>query len=239
MPILQVGATEIPYRIRHSTAAKRKRIVVTPEAVEVVAPEGQDDKEIAEFMHDKRRWVYDKREQMLERTVDHPFPTRFATGGKVLYRGRRLRLVVQLRDVDAVTVAYRNGFSIVAPAELTDSAREVAVHGALTAWMKKRLRSDAEAFVRRHAPKLGVEPTGLRIKDQRHLWGSCSAEGLLNLNWHLVFVPKTVLEYAVVHELCHLRHRNHGPAFWRMVGTSCPTFSGLHSFLHRMRGWTL
>jgi predicted metal-dependent hydrolase len=240
MPILQVGATEIPYRIRHSAAARRKRIVVTPENVEVVVPNGQDEAEIAEFMHGKRRWVFDKREAMLECAVDDPFPTRFATGGKVLYRGRRLRLVVEkTRDVERVEVSYRNGFHVAAPASLSEAKCEPEIEAALSEWMKARVRSDAEAFVHRHAASLGVEPAGLRVKDQRHLWGSCGADGGINLNWHLAFVPKAVLEYAVVHELCHLKHRNHGAAFWSMVNTACPAASELHSFLGRLRGWTL
>ncbi|MEE9382703.1 MAG: SprT family zinc-dependent metalloprotease [Nannocystaceae bacterium] len=242
MPTLQVGATEIPYRIRHSTAAKRKRIIVTPEQVEVVAPDGQDQAQIAEFMHGKRRWVYDKREEMLERTVDHPFPSRFATGGKVLYRGRRLRLVVEVGDVgdvDDVEIEYRNGFYVVVPASLNEADRDVAIARALSTWMKARVQSDVEALARRHTPRLGVEPTSLRVNDQQRLWGSCGGSGAIYLNWHLVFVPKTILEYAVVHELCHLRYRDHSPAFWRMVGTACPNASELHSFLRRLRGWSL
>lgn len=224
MPVLQVGATEIPYRIRHSAAAKRKRIVVTPGGIEVVAPAGQDDAEIAAFMHDKRRWVYDKREEMQERTTEHPFPTRFATGGKVLYRGRRLRLFVELANVDATEVEFRNGFHVRAPAELDDRARDQAIGHALSTWMKTRVEHDASAFVRRYAPKLGVAPKGLRIKDQRHLWGSCGKDGVINLNWHLIFAPKPVLEYAVVHELCHLRHRDHSKGFWRLLGTVLPDY---------------
>jgi len=234
MPILHVGATEIPYRIRRSTVAKRKRIVVTPEEVEVVAPDDQDEEVIAEFIHGKRRWVYDKREQMLERTVDHPFPSRFATGGKVLYRGRRLRLVVEVGDVEDVGIEYRNGFYVVAPVGVTEGARDTAIGRALRGWMKARVRADAEAFVRRHAPKLGVEPAGLRIKDQRHLWASCGSDGVIHLNWHLIFAPKAVLEYAVVHELCHLRHRNHSAAFWRMVRVSLPGYELCARVLDRL-----
>jgi hypothetical protein len=59
-----------------------------------------------------------------------------------------------------------------------------------------------------------AQTQGVRIKDQKHVWGSCGPDRIVNLNWHLIFAPKTVLEYAVVHELCHLRHRNHDRSFW-------------------------
>jgi predicted metal-dependent hydrolase len=64
----------------------------------------------------------------------------------------------------------------------------------------------------------------VRIKDQKHVWGSCGPDRIVNLNWHLIFAPKTVLEYAVVHELCHLRHRNHDRSFW---GAGRHTLAGL------------
>jgi predicted metal-dependent hydrolase len=240
MPILNVGATQIPYRIRRSTAAKRKRIIVTPEDVEVIAPAGQADAEIAEFIHTKRRWVYDKREQLREQGgLDHPFPSRFATGGKILYRGRRLRLVVELVQTDSVVVEYRNGFHVRAPAELGEAAREAAIEAAVRAWMCARVQADADGFARHYADKLGVEPAGVRVKDQRHLWGSCGADGVIRLNWQLAFAPKPVLAYAVVHELCHLRYRNHSSAFWRMVGGVLPEYEEMRDWLERERGWSL
>ena len=240
MPILQVGATAIPYRVRRSKLAKRKRIVVTPDQVEVVVPVDQADAEIAEFIHAKRRWVYDKREQLQGRSaLDSPFPTHFATGGKVLYRGRRLRLIVEFADIDQLTVDYRNGFHVRAPASLPKPEREPAVQAAISAWMKARIRDDANAFIRRHAPKLGLEPAGLQIKAQRHLWGSCGADRIIRLNWQLIFAPKPVLEYVVVHELCHLRHRNHSRDFWRLVASVLPEYEPMRSWLERHSGWQL
>jgi len=63
--------------------------------------------------------------------------------------------------------------------------------------------------------------------------GSCRIDQTINLNWHLIFAPRTVLEYAVVHELCHLRHRNHDPAFWRPVGTFLPDWEVRKAWLDR------
>ena len=65
-------------------------------------------------------------------------------------------------------------------------------------------------------------PKGLRIKDQKQIWGSCSARGLINLNWRLILAPEPVFEYVVVHELCHLRVRNHQKEFWQLVAQILP-----------------
>jgi predicted metal-dependent hydrolase len=68
-------------------------------------------------------------------------------------------------------------------------------------------------------------PRAIRIKAQKRLWGSCSSRGVVNLNWRLILAPEAVFEYVVVHELCHLRIRNHQRAFWQLVGEILPDFA--------------
>jgi predicted metal-dependent hydrolase len=72
------------------------------------------------------------------------------------------------------------------------------------------------------AAALGVSFRRVEIRDQRTRWGSCSALGTLSFNWRLVLAPFEVLDYVVVHELCHLRQPNHSPQFWRLVASRRP-----------------
>ena len=65
--------------------------------------------------------------------------------------------------------------------------------------------------------RIGVEYRRIRIGGQRTLWGSCSPRGTLSFNWRLVLAPFEVLDYVVVHELCHLRVPNHSRRFWALV----------------------
>jgi predicted metal-dependent hydrolase len=74
-------------------------------------------------------------------------------------------------------------------------------------------------------------PAAVRIKDQKRLWGSCSAKGAINLNWRLIFAPPAVFEYVVVHELCHLREAHHQAAFWRLVEQILPEFEAQRLWL--------
>jgi predicted metal-dependent hydrolase len=67
------------------------------------------------------------------------------------------------------------------------------------------------------AGPLGVAYRRIRIGGQRTLWGSCSPGGTLSFNWRLVLAPAEVLDYVVVHELCHLREPNHSRHFWGLV----------------------
>ncbi len=94
----------------------------------------------------------------------------------------------------------------------------------MEAWLDDRLAEDARSVVRRRGAPHGLEPNGVRIKDQRTLWGSCGRDGVIRLDRKLARVPKPVFEYVVVHELCHLRHRDHSAEFWALVKRVLPDY---------------
>jgi predicted metal-dependent hydrolase len=82
------------------------------------------------------------------------------------------------------------------------------------------------------APVIGVEPARVQIRDQRSRWGSCSTRGTLSFNWRLVLAPFDVLDYVVVHELCHLREPNHSSRFWKLVEQRRPEWRAQRDWLH-------
>ncbi len=233
MPTLTIGKSEIPYTIRRSDRAKRQRIVVTPTTVEVVAPVDRDRQEIEAFVHSRRRWVHDEREKMRESLATSPWPEHFVSGAKIPYRGRRMRLRVKPVPGDGIVTYYRNGFFVEMPKSIPSHERDATIRHCLELWLRRRVEDDAVAFVRSYARKLGQEPKAVRIKEQKHLWGSCGRDRVINLNWRLIFMPKPILEYAVVHELCHLKHRNHSPAFWNLVKSLLPDYEPRKLWLER------
>lgn len=71
---------------------------------------------------------------------------------------------------------------------------------------------------------LGVEYNRIRIADQKTRWGSCSSTGTISYNWHLVLLPDAILDYVVVHELCHRLQMNHSKEFWKLVEQVLPDY---------------
>ena len=82
---------------------------------------------------------------------------------------------------------------------------------------RKTARRVLSDLAHEEAERIGVVYRRIRIGGQRTLWGSCSARGTLSFNWRLVLAPHVVLDYVVVHELCHLRVPNHSRRFWELV----------------------
>lgn len=94
--------------------------------------------------------------------------------------------------------------------------------------LEKRYRSAARTLLENRVSYYhkitGGNYTSVTVRDQKTRWGSCSSRGTLSFNYRLIFAPPAVLDYVVVHELCHLTHMNHSGDFWDMVGSVLPGY---------------
>jgi predicted metal-dependent hydrolase len=97
---------------------------------------------------------------------------------------------------------------------------------------RRAVRELVAMLIEEEAPELGVEPKRIQIRDQRSRWGSCSTTGTLSFNWRLVLAPFEVLDYVVVHELCHLREPNHSRRFWKLVENRRPDWREQRAWLN-------
>jgi predicted metal-dependent hydrolase len=235
MPSVTIGQRTIEYAVRESARAGRKRIEVSPGGVQVIVPCGTDPGAVATFVDSRRRWLHDKTEEIADAVerLRSRTPEGLHSGAKVLFRGRYLRLRVSTGDVSEPRLVYRTAFDVTLPEGLARGEGEAEVARVLGEWMDARLEEDAREIVRRRGLPHGLEPVGIRIKDQETLWGSCGRDGVLRLDRKLARVPKPVFEYVVVHELCHLERRDHSAQFWGLVGRVMPGFEGAKEWLER------
>lgn len=74
------------------------------------------------------------------------------------------------------------------------------------------------------AKATGLSPKAIRLRRYKARWGSCNSRGEVQLNWLLIQAPAEVIDYVIIHELCHLRHMNHSPAFWQLVAKHEPNY---------------
>ena len=112
----------------------------------------------------------------------------------------------------------------------------------LSALERQHLQNKACVVIPRrvayYAEKLGVSYGKITLRQQKTRWGSCSSEKNLNFNWKLILAPPGVLDYVVVHELCHLKEMNHSKAFWDEVGKVMPEYETYKLWL-KENGWRL
>ena len=95
----------------------------------------------------------------------------------------------------------------------------------LREWYSKRAKEEILTRAAKHARQLGVHFAAVKIVDSRYLWGSCTVNDNVNLNWRLIKAPLFVIDYVIVHELAHLIEPNHTSRFWSIIRAHTPTMA--------------
>jgi len=133
-------------------------------------------------------------------------------------------------DIDRVVTAHREW--IASERRKQRPRLRLDPHAVSETEARQAVRELVGMLIEEEAPEIGVQPARIQIRDQRSRWGSCSTRGTLSFNWRLVLAPFDVLDYVVVHELCHLREANHSRRFWRLVEQRRPDWRIHRDWLH-------
>jgi hypothetical protein len=218
------GATTIPYSIRRSRRRKKTiEITLDPsEGVLVSAPIKATAEEVSRIVQRRARWIIRKSTE----SVLRPRPKQFVSGESLPYLGRQARLFVELADVRRVDVRFDHwSFRATVPQHLRGDDLREAILQAIRRWYKQRAQERLEARVQLWGDKLGCEVKRVATRDQRQRWGSCAPDGTIRFNWRIVMAEPSLVDYVVVHELLHLRVRNHGQDFWAEVAAALPDYA--------------
>jgi hypothetical protein len=204
--------------------SKRKTlalIVETDGTLTVRAPLRMKETDIRRFIEQKKDWIKRKQGKALEEAV---VPHQYVDGETFWYLGQEipLRIVSGGKPALVMDKAFK----------LTQSARTRA-ESLFTAWYRHRARKVFTERVELYANKYGYEVGKIRISSARTRWGSYSQKGTLSLAWRLVMAPLDVIDYVVVHELCHFKEMNHSRAFWVQVETILPDYKQRREWLKK------
>ena len=226
MPEVMLAGRTIPYVLVRNPRSRHVRMSLTPEGLRVSAPMRLPEHEIDRAVRSKERWLL-RHHELLEPAVPEPLidgqmlpfldgelelGVRHAPRASVRLRAEQGRLAVAAPDADAVR-------------PLVERAYRQAARG----WFG--LMCDI------YATRMGVQFTSIGIRDPRTRWGSCSARGALSFSWRLMMAPERVAEYVVVHEMAHLVHLDHSPAFWNLVRQVSPDHDPDRAWLRDHGGW--
>ena len=220
---VRYGDSVIEYEIRRSPRRRKTiQLAVDGSGVSVTAPMAADDEYLRAFVRKRAAWIIRNSAEGAERAA----PKRFVSGETVPYLGRNLRLAVSdgAEGIKSPQVRFDHWrLRIAVPAGLEGPERTEQVREAAVAWFRGRAEARVPPVVERWWPEFGRgERSAVLIRNQRKRWASCAPDGTLRFNWRVVMVPPALLEYVVVHELAHLRVRNHSPDFWNLVTAALP-----------------
>ena len=226
---------DFDYMVRKSARRKTLTITVHPDnRVVVSAPSTCSQKRILQFVEKKSDWVRKILQANLQKTRQRQ-GRRFETGEKFSYLGREYVLRVE-RGIPSPVILENGHICVRLPAR-GEAPEPSAVKKHLLNWYLAHTLSKVKEKVPVYADLIGVKPRRVTIKSLKSRWGSCSVNGRISLAWNIVMAPEAVLDYLVVHELCHLVHHDHSATYWRLVESIIPDHRERRLWLRKHGEW--
>lgn len=229
---LKIDSTVIPYSIRRSLRSKYVNISVGVDGVQVVAPVLMDESEIILLVEKKRDWILNKFESYSQRLAQVRSEREFVSGEKLLFMGKDYLLKVIEDEGRLTSVNLTDGqFLVYINKDIPLNKRREIIRRKLEQWYISKAKKIIHERLELFTDKVGARINTVRFKNQKTRWGSCSQKGNLNFNWKLIMAPIYIIDYVVVHELCHFLQMNHSKEFWQQVGSQIPDYKERRKWL--------
>jgi len=223
---------DIEYQLLPGTDRKTTDIVIERDGSVVVRPPVDcTPEEVDRVVDSKRVWIYRNLAEWKDLNAC-AVVREWVNGETFLYLGREHRL--KLVNETSESLKLKNGsFCLGRPT--IEERGPVAAREAFKNYYTTKGKERLAARVDFYAPKAGVGPKKIMVKDMGYRWASCSASGNLNFHWKCMMAPARIIDYIVVHELCHMHHANHSDAFWNEVDKVLPDYRERKNWL-RLHG---
>lgn len=205
------------------SSRKSVGLSVTQQGLLVVrAPKRIPMSVIEDAVREKADWILKKQSESRMRLSRFPLHV-YAEGEDFLFLGKSYRL----HYTENAKRVFASGGVLFVPSKKRESAKQ-----AVEAWYKEGARAHFEERLGYFSQKMGVRYASLRLSSAVTRWGSCGPEGSINLVWRLIAAPEELVDYVVVHELAHLKRRDHSTAFWAEVERVLPDYKARRKALH-------
>ncbi len=203
---------------------KTASIKVIDGLVQAIVPDQLSNARVEELIQKRTSWIRRKLQEQSQ--VVTPKPKEYVSGESFTYLGRNYRLKI-LSDGNR-GVKLIGGYLEVGVAKKT---KEGYIWNSLIDWYENHALERLTEKTTRYAGIMGVSPNSISVRNYKSRWGSCSSRGDISYNWRIIIAPHRIVDYVVVHELCHLKHPNHSPAYWRSVKREMPDYNECRQWL--------
>lgn len=197
--------------VKRTSRRKSMAIRIKDGCVQVNVPKRTTAVDVHLLLENKRSWIenaLNKHQIALQMTSK-----KIEEGELFLFQGKQYPLCFEYHSYKDVYISDDHHLTIVHP----DFQCHESLFEQLLLWYQNEAIAYLTARTKIYAQQLGHFPNSIRIKSYRSRWGSCSSIGDIQYNWRLIMAPQEVIDYVVVHELCHLIEHNHSIRFWQLV----------------------
>jgi len=211
---------DIAFEVVRSRRATADIIIERDGRVLVRAPESIADERIEDMVEAKRYWIYKNLAEWRDLNATRVL-REYKNGEGFLYLGRSYRLLLVADQEEPLLL--KNG-RFCPRRDLVDQGEIEAAKSAFRDYFIARGSERIRQRVDYYAPKAGVTPRDINVRELGNRWASCSPSGDLAFHWKCMMAPQTIIDYIVVHELCHFHHLDHTDAFWNEVDKVMPAY---------------
>lgn len=212
---------DIDYQLKPGTDRKTTDIIIERNGVIVVRPpNNMSPEQIDAVVENKRMWIYrnlaDWRDLNATAVVRE-----WVNGETFLYLGRSYRLSL-VTGQDAALKLKEGRFCL--KRTLIDQGGPASAKKAFENYYTEKGIQRIQKRVNYYAPKAGVKPTSVKVREMGYRWASCSKDNTLAFHWKCMMAPPKIIDYIIVHELCHIHQRNHTDLFWNEIDKIMPDY---------------
>lgn len=230
MEVLELaGIGEI--KVRRSANIKYLRIRMAPgRGVWVSVPFGVSRKQVEKFLEENREWILKNRKDM--KVYEEDTGVGLGIGAEIKTKLHVLRIV----ETEEPKPSYRleqEKITLFIPKKVDFSKVEKIVQQFLLEIYTMECRRYLPQRIRNYAEKFGFRYGRVTFRNNISNWGSCSFDNNISLNIKLMKLPDEIIDYVILHELCHMVEKNHSAAFWKLVGKVCPAYPTLRARLRK------
>lgn len=223
--VLKVQNMDIPYGIIINKRLKNIRMSIDGQGMKVYLPYSMEICEIEKILHKKDGWIIKNYAGFMAAQA-RMSKRNWEDGEKVLYKGKNKTVHVESCESPGVYVSMGSeGFTVYINDKIDADSRENIIGNAFRKLYMDMARYEINKRIEYFKDIIGVSYNTVRIKDQKTRWGSCSGKRNLNFNWRILMAPPEVMDYVIIHELCHLKYMNHTKQFWSLVEQHMPEYN--------------
>jgi len=219
------AATDLSYELVRSKRRKKTlAIQVTKDgAITLFVPFRTPKREADDFFREREGWIRKQIARLTEKAKARR-ERKFLPGETFPYHGEEYPLMAGAPHGRAGLVFF-NGVFFLGPDNF-DGVREYFVD-----WYRKAALKELAERVRHYSARTGLTPRRITVTDARTRYGSCSAADRLSFSWRIIMAPLPVMDYVILHELAHIKVKNHSPRYWEFLATICPDWKEQRKWL--------
>lgn len=196
--------------------------------LQIIAPNNISENKIMDFLYEKGSWITEKQNEMSKRNEKRIIRD-FSKNSTIMYLGKEYNVIVKNDTKEKPEVIFddKNKIFIIN----TDNVSKENLSLMMEIWYRNKTLEIVKGRIDYYSSNFKDRVSKIVVKEQKRRWASININNVIYFNWRISMAPLEVIDYIVVHEMCHMDYRNHSKDFWRRVGEVMPFYKIYHNYL--------